>query len=121
MGARALGRRPWKRIGTLFAIIYKRVLSRNLDKVYALKYSTYFGGRLSVGGRALEPPFAFRRPAVCPPAPALLLSLTITTLSSSFLAINAFYHPQKKNKITAVIFLLLLLSHFCTYFSLQTL
>jgi len=31
VGARALGRRPWGLISTLFAIILKRILSRNLD------------------------------------------------------------------------------------------
>jgi len=31
-GARALGRRPWGRISTLFAVILSVFLSRNLDQ-----------------------------------------------------------------------------------------
>jgi len=52
---------------------------------------------------------------------ALWLLPTITALSSSFLALNAFCNLQKKNKITTVNDLFLLLPHFFTYFSLQTL
>jgi len=58
VGARALGRRPWGRISTLFAVISKRVLSRNLDlsmlkNVYFLKKNCK--NLLSVGGSAPEP------------------------------------------------------------------
>jgi len=55
---------------------------------------------LSVGGSNPAP--------ICP---TLLLLFTIASLSSSFLALNVFYYPQKKNKITAVNVLLLLLLH----------
>jgi len=70
--------------------------------------------RLSVGDRA---PVCLRRLRVLPPDPALLLPPTITTLLSSYQAINAFYYPIKgKNSWRNVLHLLLL--HFCTYFSL---
>jgi len=36
VATRAQGRRPWGRISTLFAVILKRVFSRNLDQ-YMLK------------------------------------------------------------------------------------
>jgi len=52
--------------------------------------------RLSVGGSALEPPFVSGGWGLRPQAPALLLPLTITTLSSSFLALNSFYYTLKK-------------------------
>jgi len=50
----------------------------------------YFGeknckNRLSVGGSAPEPPFASGGWGWSPQTPALLLPLTITTLSSAFL------------------------------------
>jgi len=61
VGARALGRKPWGRISTHFAVIQKRVLSRNLDQ--SMLKNAYFlekvcKNRLSVGGSAPEPPFA---------------------------------------------------------------
>jgi len=76
---------------------------------------------LSVGGSAPEPPFVSRSWGLRPQTLAFLLSTNITSLSSSFLALNAFYYPKKKNKITTANVLFLLLTHFCTYFSLQTL
>jgi len=61
VGARALGRRPWESINTLFAVIQKRVLSINLDQsmlknVYFLE--KYCKNCLSIGGSASEPLFA---------------------------------------------------------------
>jgi len=55
-----------------------------------------------------------------PQTPALLLLPTITTLSSLFLALNAFYYPKKgtKNYSKCSVFAS---SALCTYFSLQTL
>jgi len=50
---------------------------------------------LSVGGSAPEPPFASGGWGLRPQIPALLLSPTITSLSSSCLALNAFYYPKK--------------------------
>jgi len=44
VGARAQGRRPWERTSTLFAVILKRILSRNLDKSM-LKTAYFFGKR----------------------------------------------------------------------------
>jgi len=71
VGERALGRRPWGRNSTLFAVILNVFLSRNLDPQR----------------RGLRPE---------PPFPALLLPSTITTFSSSFLVLNAFYSAQKE-------------------------
>jgi len=45
----------------------------------------------SVGGSAPEPPLASGGWGVRPPTPAVLLRPTITTLSSSLLALNAVY------------------------------
>jgi len=57
--ARALGRRPWGRTSTLFAVIQKRVLSKNFDQ-YMLKNTIFLKkdakNRPSVGGSAPEPP-----------------------------------------------------------------
>jgi len=52
--------------------------------------------RLSVGGSISELPFASGGWGLRPQTPVLLLSPTITSLSSSFLALNAFYYPKKK-------------------------
>jgi len=75
--------------------------------------------RLSFGGSAPEPSFASSGCiwGLSPQTLALLLPLTITTLSSSFLALKMRF----MNKIIAVNVLLLLLPQFCTNFSLQTL
>jgi len=54
--------------------------------------------RLSVGGSASEPLFAFRGWGFRPQTPALLLPRTITTLSSSFLVLNTFYSAPKRTK-----------------------
>jgi len=43
-------------------------------------------------------PVGLRRQGAPPSDPALLPLPTITTLSSSFLALNAVYYVQKKNK-----------------------
>jgi len=54
--------------------------------------------RLSVGGSALEPPFASGGWGLSPHTAALLFPPTITTLSSLFLVLNAFYSAQKQTK-----------------------
>jgi len=51
---------------------------------------------LSVGGSAPEPPLASGCWELRPQTPALLLLPVVTTLSSSFLALNAFYYLQKR-------------------------
>jgi len=75
--------------------------------------SAYFLKRkscLSVG--KVKPPFASGG------CPALFLSSTITTLSSSFQALNAFYYLQsEQNNYSNV--LLLLFPHFYTIFHLK--
>jgi len=43
VGARALGRRPWGRISTLFVVIEKRVLSKNFDQ--SMLKNAYFEGK----------------------------------------------------------------------------
>jgi len=64
---------------------------------------------------------SYQRGGFRPQTSALLLPPTITTLSSSFLVINAFYSSQKKNQVTTANVLPLLLPYFCTYFLIQTL
>jgi len=113
VGARALGRRPWGRNSTLFAAILNVFLSRNLDQsklknVYFLRKNCK--NRLSIEGSALE---------LClPPAetPALLLPPTITTLSSLFLVLNAFYSAQKKKQVTSAKFCLSFFRIFASIF-----
>jgi len=61
--------------------------------------------RLSVGGSAAEPPLASGGWGLRPQTPALLLSSTITTLSSSFLALNAVYCLQKSTNFASSKFL----------------
>jgi len=56
---------------------------------------------LSIGGSAPEPSFASGGWGLRPQTPALLLLPTITTLSSLFLVLNAFYSAQKKQVTTA--------------------
>jgi len=56
-----------------------------------------------------ESPLASGSWGLCPQTPTLLLLLTIVNLSSTFLALNAFYYPQKNNNIITVNVLLLLL------------
>jgi len=51
---------------------------------------------LNVRGSAPEPPFASGGWRFRPQTSALSLLLTITALSSSFLALNAFYYLQKE-------------------------
>jgi len=72
VGARALGRRPWRRISTLFAVILNVILSRNLDQ--RMLKNAYFLGK---NCKNLPP--------------------TITTLSSLFLMLNAFYFAKKSS------------------------
>jgi len=64
--------------------------------------NAFFGknakNRLSDGGSAPEPLFASGGWGFRPQTTALLLPPTMTTLSNSFLALNAFYYPQKKKK-----------------------
>jgi len=64
--------------------------------------------RLSVGETSPESPLASDGWELRPKTLALLLWPAITTLSSSFLALNAVYYLQKG-------------TNFCSYFSLQTL
>jgi len=71
-------------------------------------------------GSALEPPFASGGWELRSQPPALLLPPTLTTLSSSFLALNAFHYPQKRRKQLSKCSSLLL-SQFSTNISLQTL
>jgi len=51
--------------------------------------------RLSIESSAPEPPFVSGGLGLYTQTSALLLSPTITSLSSSFLALNAFYYPKK--------------------------
>jgi len=86
VGARALGRR-------------QRILSRNLDQ--SMLKNAYFlekdvKNRFSIGGLAPKPPLASGGRGLRPQTPTLLLPPTITTLSSSFLALNAVYYLQKR-------------------------
>jgi len=60
--------------------------------------------RLNVGGFAPEPLLATGGWELCPQTPALLLPPTITTLSSSFLALKCGLLPSKKKTIFAPIF-----------------
>jgi len=71
-----------------------------------------------VGGSTPEPPFASGDWGLCPQIPALLLSPAITSFYGSILSHNAFYSLLKEEKITTAYVLLLLLSHFFSYFSL---
>jgi len=101
VGSRALGRRPWGRNSTLFSVILNVFLSRSLDQ--SMLKNAYFLGkncknRLSVGSSAPEPSFASSGWGLRSQTPALLLSSTITTYSSLFLVLNAFYSAQKRNK-----------------------
>jgi len=75
-----------------------------------LKTDAYFlekdvRNRLSVGGPAPEPPLASGGWGLGPQTPALFLSPTITTLSSSFLALNAVYYLQKRTNFASSKFL----------------
>jgi len=75
-GARALGRRPWRRNSTLFAVILNVFLSRNLDQ-NMLKNAHFLGkncksGRLSVGGSAPRTPICLRRLGAPPPDPRVV-------------------------------------------------
>jgi len=72
--------------------------------------------RLSVGGSAPESPFAF---GGWPPR--FYSPSAITTLSSSFLLLNAFHSLKKETSTYTTFVLPLLLPHFCTYFLIQTL
>jgi len=76
--------------------------------------------RLSVEGSTLEPPFTLSDWGLRSQTPALLLPLTITTLSSSF---PIHFIPLKKepSNYSRTNVLPLLLSHFCIYFLIQTL
>jgi len=58
--------------------------------------------RFSVGGPPLKPLFASGGWGLSHQTLTLLLPPTITALSSSFLVLNVFYYPKKKNKITTV-------------------
>jgi len=79
--ARAPGRRPWRRIGTLFTVILNVFLSRNLDQsmlknAYFLEKTVKIASpsSLASGGWGLRPQNSC---VITPP--------TITTFSSSFL------------------------------------
>jgi len=54
---------------------------------------------LSVGDSAPEPPLPSGGLGLRLQTPALLLSPTITTLSSSFLALNEFYYHKNGTKL----------------------
>jgi len=54
--------------------------------------------RFGVGGSAPELPFASGAWGLRLQAPAVLLLSTITSLSGSFLALNAFYSPNTQEK-----------------------
>jgi len=54
--------------------------------------------RLSVGGSVPEIPFASSGWGLRSQTQVLLLSPTITSLSSSFLMLNAFYYPKRGTK-----------------------
>jgi len=91
--ARALGCRPWERNSILFAVILNVFFSRNLDQ--RMLKNAYFGGKtvkvvsaFASGGWALRPQTL-----------ALLLPPAITTLSSLFLVLNAFYSAHKKKQV----------------------
>jgi len=90
-----------RRTCTLFTVNYKRVLSKNLDQIMlknAYFLENNYKNRLSVGTTAPEPLFTSGGWGIRPQTPALLLPPTITTLSRSFLALNAFYYPQNGTK-----------------------
>jgi len=97
VGARALGRRPWGRNSTLFAVILNVFLSKKLDQ--SMLKNAYFWEKTVkiVSASGAEPPFASSSWGFRTQTPALLLPPTITTLSSSFLVLNAFYSAQKRN------------------------
>jgi len=63
-------------------------------RIFGKKYKS----RLSVMGSATEPPFASGGWGLHPQTPVLLLPPTITTSSSSFLVLNAFYSAHKRAK-----------------------
>jgi len=70
VGARAPGRRPCRRISTLYAVILKRVSSINLDQGM-LKHAYFLkkcNNRLSVGDPPLNPrlPLAAGEPTPIP-------------------------------------------------------
>jgi len=63
VGACALKRRPWgvhQQISTLFAVILKHILSRNLDQSM-LKNANFFLEKTTKIGSASKPLFAFGR------------------------------------------------------------
>jgi len=78
----------------------KRVLSRNFDQ--SMFKNAYF---LNSASGAPSPNPRLLPAALRPQTPALLLSPTITSLSSSFLALNAFYYPKKRIEITTAVML----------------
>jgi len=69
-------------------------LSRNLDQ--SMLKNAYFLGKTVkiVSASEAPPPNPRLPPAAGPQTSALLLPLTITTFSSSFLVLNAFYSAQ---------------------------
>jgi len=80
--------------------------------------------RFSVGCSAPEPPLASGGWGIRPQTPALLLPPTITTLSSSFLALNVYYYLIITTYFKIITFKkeqIFYLQNFCGYFSLQTL
>jgi len=107
VGARAL-----ERISTLFAVILKRVLSRNLDKsrlknAYFLKKSCK--NRLSVGSSAPEPPFASGgrsppRRRRSPPDPRVVIPVCYFNFVEFVSCVKCVFLSSKRNKITPINF-----------------
>jgi len=90
VGARAPEGRPWGHISTLFAVIQKRVLKINLDQ--SMLKNAYFLEKKTVKIASASGARPQTTVCFCSQTLALLLQPTITTLSSSFLALNAGYY-----------------------------
>jgi len=130
--ARAPMRRPWGRINTLFAVI-DAFLSRNFIPTYAL--NVYFLEKTHKNRWELRhwTPASLRRLGVPPPDLRVVTSacyFSFVGVVSSTKYVLLYYCIEKvqntyskwlKSQYFAVNVLILLLPHFCTYFSLQTL
>jgi len=104
MGERALGRRPWGRNSTLFAIILNMFLSRNLDKV-CLKMPILWEKK-TVKIVSASPPLD----------PRVVISAFYYNFVELVSSAKCILFRSKKNQVTTANVLLLLLPHFCTYF-----
>jgi len=123
VGACVLGRRPWARNSTVFAVILNVFLSKNFDQsmlinAYLLEKTVKIVSALGAPSNTHLPQAAG---GSAPRPPVLLLPSTITSLSNSLLVLNASYSAQKITKLTTANVLLLLLPHICTYVLIQTL